>query len=702
MKSWNDSKGRTLSRMGLLSLLALMILNLSTGQALAGVEDFKLWKRVDGKQVALTHLTDQSRIDNVTSWIVTDKSQAGFEKLLGGKPEASGVAAVPGFKDEPMQLMEGVLKAAKKSFEKKDVKSFSAFRDALLKNVAAVKGEEKWGKTSKGLSQESVLRSMIEKLLGKSDKKLTDAELKALAEKLSKMTEEEMLAELFNIDTRDKLALENTEEKAPVVSDADKKIEEALKKFNERLDSFEAKSKPVDTTSTPADTSKKPTDQAAAASTAAPAGPAAPPVAPTGLQRGVGELDDSAIAAKAQEYCDKFKKLQDDTFQNLIKPAQDAIAALVGQVEGQSRRPGIEQRRNDVAQNDGNLNDILGRLVSDLNGNKNANQFQQQPITPPAPIASTGNKNRGDGVFNQPIPEKQEQQDPGLQPLDFGPQQTVQQPIEVNMETGVPIFLGKQELAEARQVKREFTERTSPTKRLSQYSNAFTLGKATYKLEQESKRYGAAASNARAAADDITEKLQALTNDIEQDETALERKEAMKQQLAKLEREVEAEQQQAKQIPLQNTPEVQAARAAAASSVAQKKQQLAAIQQDLGNLENKLKTETAATKKKKKQEAAGLQQRAVVLNKEAAELEKIAGEVKGEYELVSEMYTQRKDYENSLAMGQGTQPAGSQNIYQRMGGQPRAATPTRVGSTVPQSGQVAGGGEIRKPLSGIK
>lgn len=668
MKSCNADR-LVLARLGLMSLLTLMILTLSTGRAVAGVEDFKLWKRVEGKQVALQYLKEEKDITEVKDWLFTKSDEGSFKEF------------VKKHNSEPFRFAQGVFKAAQKAITDN---KFKEFRTAFLKNMDTVKGDEFWGKNTKGFPQEAALKRLLSRMLRGDKAELTDAELTELSNKLKGQDEESFLKDAFGeASLRADLALEDTKESTPPADDPSKPspFDQKIADIMKRLEGIEGKL----TTSTPPAASTTATPPTGGNTAGTP--PAGTPPGRVGEQpppTAAPAFDEAAFAKQCRDIVDGFRR-------NFLQPIQDSMRALLGQATGASRRG---ERRQDRGEDD--LGKILASGLGDAL-NPRRNDFVQ-PQTAIPPTARNDNNNRRDnGIFDAPVPEKQQQEEPQLPPLNFGPPRNNAQPTEVNID--IPTYLGKSELADARQVLRESdpNSRTSPIKGLNpQTSSSLRILTAKNKLAAEKRRVSVAASNARESADTIQQQLETLSKGAE----------GRLNSSAKRRRDELAQEIKAKQDQLESTKrEAPAAgnnieaRQALQATVSGLQQELTAKQNELNTLNNTIKSEVENGDAQIKGLAARFQQ----LNQVATKLESAASEVNGEYELATEMAEQRKAYEDQLAFGQ-QQPAGVRNVYSGIpaGGNRSNPPPRAVTAGKNPQLQSGTGPEIRKPLSGVK
>jgi len=674
MKRFNvdaNAKKSMVSRVGVLAFVALMILNLASGNAFAALEDFKRWKTVDGKQQpALSLLKDEAEIKLGKDLLVTKSDEESFKTWISTKA----------FVENPVKTVQSALKAAQEAIK---AGTFKEFRKAFLENMDKMKPEV-FGKTVKGTDQEKMMKKILAELLGKTDKDLSEEELAKLSDKLKDIKddkEEELLKKLFNDDNSKELALDVTkakdekpEEKGLTAEELAKKLAEQEEKFKKMLEEGLAKAKPTETTPPTA--------------TTPPAGPPAVPAPNPNVGGGIlpgvtGEVADQGLTPAEQQRCDREAKLREDRIAQLARDKEEILAQL-GKLEATSLRPGVEQ----LANNDEGKDD-LGALVQKLFAKESPAPFIPPPFQPTQPVAS--NRDKKQTPFNQPIPQGQPEEP--LPPMQFGQSNVNQAPIEVGVN--IPVQLGQVESREAKDVLRESESWNSLAKGVSMNSTRQKILFAKNKADARKNRLAIAATNARDAANDMEEQLTAMQKGAESrlSSSTKQAKDQLTQDIAKLQRSVDQAKARGGSVG-QNI----VARQALEQEVSGLEQQLNAKNDLLTQVNNKIKTEV----ENGDQNIQMLAKRFKQLNSNASKLEAKRDEQNAEVEMLADLFEQRSQYESQLAMG--PQSTGGRNVFQGAQGvqTPRSVNPrannrgTQVGSTQ------AGGTELRKPLSNIK
>ena len=367
MKSWNvDVKRaeRARTRIGAFSVLALMILFLSTGNLLAD-DSFKLWQLggIDDKPVALKHLADEETGNDATAakatkWLTTEPTQENFDKFLS-------TFSTP---ENPFRLIEGFKAAYLKSFEDGKNEDFK-------KNVTEMlaKADEKdFGKTFDASLRAKAFKQILETLM---DKSKSDLEKEGL---LKSLFDRRMLLALGLTDADPNKAVETPK---PVVDDATKKAIEDMKAQAE--------------TDRKANQEQMNAIQAAMAKAfPQPAAASAVPALPKG---GTGELDESKTDFQAKQICDKWNAI--------IKANQDAfnkINSLFNGLEELRRQPDYSTAKKE---NKNQLEDILPGIIQE--SLKKDNQVAQAPTPQVQPQRQARNDQNNNERSNplSPVPE---------------------------------------------------------------------------------------------------------------------------------------------------------------------------------------------------------------------------------------------------------------------------------------------------------
>jgi len=662
MKRWNAQSNVIVSRLGILSFVALMILNLSSGLALGAEEgtlDFKRWKRVEGKQQPALEL-------------IKDEEKKSSNELLSKNDEESFKGWVKSFnepsKENPVKLIQSAFNAAKEAIK---ADKFSEFHKAFFANMAKVTGSDVWGKTTKGASQEEILKAMLTKLFGKE--KLSKDEMAALVKKLEKMDEQELLSSLFDFTANGQLALDDTKEKEivePAKGLTQDDLDKALAKLKEEI-------KPKETGAP--EVAKTGGDQNPPPGGQQPGGGL-----PGGILPGAtGEVYDQRLTPAEEAECDRLAKLRKDGLARL-DGLRNELLATAAQVEGLSRRSGVE----DLAKADDNLGqDLQNALGNLLNKDDQQSPFFQPPPAAQAPVAAKRKKNSA--PFTTPPPQGEPEQPPP--PMQWGQNNQQQAPIEVAVD--IPVTLGQAESREAQTVLREAEAWKS-----SPLSKKVTVASSRQKImfnknlaEARQKRIATAARNARDAAADMEEQLAALSKGAE---TKL--KKSTKEARDNLQTEI---------ANLQRTIEQEKAKGGSVGGDLAKRQELTErVGQLEATLNSKMATMQQVQAKIKSEVETGdeniklLAQRFKKLNQNATALESERDAAASEVALIEDTLEQRTAWEQSqtqVAVG------GSRSVYQgaQGNGAPRSVPPRGVNSRQPQVGNLAGGTEQRKPLS---
>lgn len=661
-----NAKEKALARLGCLSFLAIMILNLSAGTAVGAPEDFKLWKRVESKQVALEHLTKEEEIKSST-------------ELLSKGDEESFKKFVSTYKDQPVKMVEAVVKASQESMK---AGKFTDFFKAFGTNLDKVTGVDTWGKTTKGVSQEEALKRVFKRLLSGPP---AEDNLKKISDKLKDAKMEEILAELFDFTAKGELALED-------VKDADKTAEET-NKFATKDDLKSAidevkelfKAKPTDTPVPTVDKQTPPAGPAAAQPTAA--------GAPGGIVPGFpGEVNDQALTPAEQQQCDLIAKNRKDELARL-DALRDQLLATQAQIEAQSRRPGVE----DFAKNDDNtLDKVLPGILDGLL-KKNDNQTPFIPQTQPQQPVASGRRDRNKGVFNTPPPQTPPEEP--LPPMQFGQAPQQQQPIQVGFN--IPTALGQAANREAQGVLRdaEGWEASPLSKTVSLNSSRQRILYAKNMAEARQKRISAAARNAREEASEMEEQLATLSKGAEATLNS-----TTKQQRDQLQAQITQLQQQSTSLKANGGAQVgqdPQARQQLASQVSQLDGDLQNKQNLLNQLNQTIKREVEETGNP---QIAALTKRYKQLNSTASELEGKRDAQAADAAVIADVLEQRTNLESQqYAMAQGA--GGGRNVYQGSQGMTPRVAPRNTNPRSPiatQSGPTSGNGEFRKPLGSAK
>lgn len=680
MKRFNadaNAKKLVVTRVGVLSFVALMILNLSSGLALAAMEDLKRWKTVDGVQSpAFTFFKKDDKKDDELIKFSVDN--------LVGKNDEEGFKAWSTKEDlvkNPFKLVQSVVKSAQEAIKQDN---FTGFRTAFLKAL-----ESKETKLA-GMSEKAneKLKELLSKALGKD---LKEEELAKLVEKLKTLDEkgeEAFMKEFFSEENSKAMELDVTKKEEVKVAEKpagvtkeemEKQIAEAVGKLEKSVEEQIKKLSKSADTATPA-TPASP----AAATPATPTTPAATAATSPGILPGqTGEVFDQVLTPAEQQRCDKEAKLRQDRLDRLNQDREDIIA-LAAKAESLSRRPGVENLNNDN-QDNANLGDLIGKLFASPT---------PAPVIPPPfqqqqPVAS--NRDKKKKPFNAPIPQGQPEEP--LPPMQFGQNNVNQAPIEVGVN--IPVQLGQAESRESRDVLREAEGWNSLAKGVSMNSSRQKILFAKNKAEARKNRVAIAATNARDAANELEEQLTAMQKGAESRLTSSTKqaKDQLTQDIAKLQRQVDAEKAKGATVGQDIT-----ARQQLQSTVSGLEAQLNAKNDLLTQVNNKIKTEV----ENGDQNIQMLAKRFKKLNSDAGKLEQKRDELNGEVELIADLFEQRSQYEQQLAMG--PQTTGGRNVFQGAQGvqTPRSVNP-RVNNRGTQVGNTqAGGTELRKPLSNIK
>ena len=362
MKSWNvDVKRaeRVKSRIGAFSVLALMILMLSTGNLLAKDEtedSYQLWKlaSTDGKPAATLKHATEDEAGKAVKWLVSEPTQENFNKFVST------------YQAEPFKFVEGFKAAYLKSFEDGNNVDFKARVTELLKSV----DEKAWGNKFREEALKQILAALMDK--SKSD-----------------LEKDELLKSLFaDPITRVALGVTDTDPnktavKTPVIDDETKKLLDEMKKQ--------------------ADADRKANEERLKAIQDLVTKNQQPPAGPT-PRNGTGEVNDSALKFQAQQICDKvnaIRKASEDAFKGLkdqLNASFDGLAAL-------SRQDHSNAKKDDKNQ----FEDIFLPAIQDAL--KKDNQVAQAPTPQAQPQRAARNDrdNSNNPSPFSPVPDKPEE-----------------------------------------------------------------------------------------------------------------------------------------------------------------------------------------------------------------------------------------------------------------------------------------------------
>jgi len=421
-----------------LAALALSILTFAAGQAHAA-EPFKAWKVTKKTAAEVGRLTDEKEISQSTKWLATDASQENVAKF------------VKTFAKEPVKFVEGVRLAALELG--KDSSKFDKNKKELVKKL------EKVAEKEFGVNRKAVLKILAESILDIDPKDLAKKDL------------EDLLRDLFTEDVLKALGLvdEDPTKKDETKKDEPKKDEpkkdEPKKDEPKKDEPKKDEPKKDDDAQAKAELERQRAELAAREAEIArrelearnraevrpapgtPVLPQAPsiPSAPNG-----GELNDAALQRTAQETCDRLdalKRANENQLLSVVNPLKDALNEQFNQLAALQRNNGQQQQ-----QKQNKLEDLLPQLLQQaLNGDQGKRRNDFTP--PPQPQQQQAqrqndNQDKNRSVFDQPIPERQEEPQQAQAPLYITSLPSADTQLG-NIRLGLPTATGRTELRSA-------------------------------------------------------------------------------------------------------------------------------------------------------------------------------------------------------------------------------------------------------------
>ncbi len=419
------------SRIGLLSLVTVMILFLSVGKSFAAdtAKKFDLWHKDESGKIgaALLRFENPGDFEDARKYLV-DKNQ----------PQPDFAGFVKKYQDEPFEFMQGVQSALIDSFNTPngDPEALLASLKAGLSNLPidshdgydSYKRRNGYRDLLEYLS--SLPKDQLEKLLRDHDflKKLFTGKnglLDALLldfglskDKKSSSPTPTPTASPTAVPTaqptHDDEAQRRAEEEARQREEFQRQVQQQIADLGKQLKAVQ-----------------QPPQQ-----------PLPQPPPPR-----TGEVDDSALRAQAQQFCDKLAALQRgllDSSNNGLNQLKDFASQLRDAVVGLSH---VQQPTNNK---NNQLSDALGPLLQSLAGNNNQNQApipfpsaapfqqQQQPLSQIQPSSA----------FNQPI----QPTPPPVEPPPAPPMMMPSSPVSATQRQitlDLPSHSGRQELMDA-------------------------------------------------------------------------------------------------------------------------------------------------------------------------------------------------------------------------------------------------------------
>lgn len=455
MKSWFAEvvllQKRKRSRVGILSLLTMMLALFSSGIASADVSkapEPTYYHQVmkDGPWTKIAPPTEQDAKNGV-QWLVKDASDA-------SRAQGSFVQFITNGVAEPFKYAEG-LKAAMIANGGAEHGASAEFRKQFNEKIQGL-DIANFG----SLGRKLAFIELANRIMGMTKAQLNDPKylenaFKDLLAELGLKTEEEVNRLGQPSPTTTPVGAPTT---TPTVSPTTVPSPEATKAPSAEpttainLNTSETKSLLEQILKAVQQPPQNPTASGPGAGpgagTGATVNPTGGAAAPTGgtpaVASRVGELNDAEIRKQAQEICDKFAALQNNLNNQLataINPLKDALNDTFNQVAALSRFNG---NNNNNQKN--RLEDILPGLIAEATkDNRGNNQLAQAPqISPPPPRPAQRDRDTGD--LPQP-PPPQPEPSPPPQGMPFFPQyasSSPQRPINYSLPSG-----GKFELREA-------------------------------------------------------------------------------------------------------------------------------------------------------------------------------------------------------------------------------------------------------------
>lgn len=653
MKSVN-AVAKLSNRVSILSFLGLMILGLAVGRPTFAVEDFKLWQklRVNENATLLKHLSKTESAKSV-KWLVNEPD---FKKFSTS------------FSTEPFQFVEGVKAAMLKSITDGKAADFKkAAKEGFDKLDAADFG---------GFMRQNAFKDLLGKVLGMERSDLEDASF---------------LEELFS-DPQIRAALGLTErnpDAQPIPSPVASPVPSPVASPNPGKDDTKTDTK-VD-----AETAKRLAEEQARNAQLQQQIQAM--LAAQQQGKGAGEVNDKALENAAQQICDRFNALQTAQQQNqdLLQQQLNGVNELFNRFAAASRT--VDNGNN----NKDRLEDALIPALQNALGNQ---QQQTPPAAPPQPptippTQATNDRN-DNGLFDQPLPKRQDPQpEEPLPPLTFPtqPSNALNQPINLEL----PTSSGARELRDVQDALSKVQNRTSVASTLAPNASLTDLVMAKARVQSEKREVQAAlipAKDRLARLEEALEEAKGGGRDLLP--AWVKKQEAQLQaNVDKAKKQVEGLQQQA-----QFAGNDQNARNALTAQF----QQFSAQQSQAEEALNKFKAEVETKVQEGNKAVKTLAKRRDQLQSEIGKLESAMGSITEEETAMQQLINNQMQAQLAAIQGAG-QPGGTPNVNRIANGvpgrtAPRSTVPGRLGvgggANLQSGGNVPTGSGMRGPLGG--